>query len=77
MNELPLPPASADQLLRDLFERLGESRVQELVGDLPESLVVRPSIQGPGSAIPVGDDVVHVSDEDGVVREVEEIGLLA
>lgn len=43
----------------------------------PESLLARPSVQYPGSAIPVGDDVVHVSDEDGVVCEIEEIGLLA
>jgi hypothetical protein len=47
------------------------------VSDFADSLLACPAIQFRGSAIPVGDDIVRVSDEDCVVREIEKMGLLA
>ena len=42
-----------------------------------DRLLALPSVELLGPVIPVRDDVVHVTDEDGVMREVEESRLLA
>ena len=76
VDELSLPAARAEQLFIDLFERCGEDRLHEPVGDLPDGLVPRPSVQFFGPTVPVGDHVVHVAHENRVVREVEQAGLL-
>ena len=47
------------------------------MSNLADSFASFPSVQLLSAAIPVGDDVVHVAHEDGVVGEVEEFGLLA
>ena len=44
--------------------------------DLANRLLCRPPVQLFGAAVPVGDDVMHVTHENGVVREIEEVGLL-
>src|SRR5262249_61853726 len=60
-----------------LFKGYWEDRLHELVKDLADCLLASPSIPLLGTAIPIGDDVIHVSHEDRVVREVEEASLLA
>ena len=44
---------------------------------MAECLFFPPSIQLLSAKIPVGDDVVHVTHEDRVVRKIEKAGLLA
>jgi hypothetical protein len=58
------------------MERHGEDRLQELVSTLTDRCVCLPPVQFLGAPIPVGDDVAHITDENGVVREIEEAGLL-
>src|SRR5207244_349785 len=77
VNELALPTAAAAQRVGDALERFGERGLQKLVGDLADRLRGLPSVELLRAAVPVRDDVVHVADEDGVVREVEKAGLLA
>src|SRR6478672_4750035 len=73
---LPVPAVVPQQLGVDDSERYWELRLQELVSVLSDCLVRRPPEQLFGSPIPVGNDVVHVPDEDAVVREVEQARLL-
>src|SRR5271168_1874571 len=73
IDELPLPAASTEQLRRDLFKWRGENRPQELVGDMAERLVLVPTVQLLGTAVPDRYDIIHVAYEDRVVREVEEL----
>ncbi|MGY3110683.1 hypothetical protein ACVWW7_007310 [Bradyrhizobium sp. LM6.9] len=49
--------------------------MQELVGELPERLVVRPAVDLLGRLVPVGDHAAAIPDEDHVVREVEQARL--
>jgi len=44
---------------------------------LPNCLLPVPPVQLLGAVIPIGDDVLHVADENRVVRQIEEAGLLA
>ena len=69
--------SGAEQRVHDLLEGFRQGGLQELVGDLADRLRGLPSVQLLRAAVPVGDRAVQVTDEDGVVREVEEIGLLA
>ena len=69
VDDLSFPAASAEQFRIDLFKGCWEDRLQELVRDLADCLLSGPSIQLHGTAIPVGDDVIHVAHEDRVVRE--------
>ena len=43
---------------------------------LPDRFLRSPSIELLRSAIPIGDDLVHIANEDRVMRLVEEAGLL-
>jgi hypothetical protein len=43
---------------------------------LPDRILRRPSVSLLRSAIPVGDDIIHIASEDRVVRLVEEARLL-
>ena len=47
------------------------------MGGLPDRFLRPPSIELLRSAIPVGDDLVHIANEDRVMRLVEEAGLLS
>src|ERR1700730_13964743 len=76
VSELALPAPGARQRFRDLLERSGKYRLQELMRDLAERLVPSPSIELLGAAIPVGDLVARIADENRVVREFEELHLL-
>ena len=43
---------------------------------LPDRFLRRPSVQLLGPPVPVRDDVIHITDKNGVVREIEQAGLL-
>jgi hypothetical protein len=47
------------------------------MGGLPDRFLRPPSIELLRSAIPVGDDLVYIVNEDRVMRLVEEAGLLS
>ena len=51
--------------------------MHELVRDLADGLLPVPSVPFLGAAIPVRDDIGHITDENRVVREIEQVGLLA
>ena len=70
VNELPFPSVSTEQRRRNLLERLGEARLQELMSHFADRLLALPSVEFLGAVIPVRDNVVHVADEDRVMREV-------
>src|SRR5262249_25994566 len=74
--ELAFPAAGTQQLRANLIERHRKDRLQEVVSMLAERFLWPQAVQLLGSAIPVGDDVAHVTDEDGVMREIQEAGLL-
>jgi hypothetical protein len=48
---------------------------QEVVRTLADCFLGRPSVQLSSAPIPVGDDVVPIGDENGVVCEVQQAGL--
>src|SRR6266850_1295223 len=75
--ELSLPAARAEQLLINFFKRFGENRFHELVRDIADGLFPLPSVPFLGAAIPVCDDIIHITDENGVMCEVEQARLLA
>ncbi len=77
MDEFAFPTAGAEQLGVDLLDRRGKDCLRQLVTDLADRLLRRPSVQFLGAAIPVGDDVVHAVHENRIVREIEEAGLVA
>jgi hypothetical protein len=60
-----------------LIERQREFGPQELVTVLPDRLICRPSVQFLSSSVPIRDDVVEIAHENGVMREIEQIGLLS
>ena len=74
--QLAFPAARPEQLGPDLLGRDREHRPQELVRALADRLLGRVAEQLLGALVPVGDHVVHVAHEDGVVREIEQAGLL-
>ncbi|MEA2958809.1 MAG: hypothetical protein QOJ58_4344, partial [Alphaproteobacteria bacterium] len=76
MDELPLPAASADQLRRDLFKSRWKNRPLELVRDMAERLLLVPTVQLLGAAVPERYHIIHPAYEDRVVREVEELSPL-
>ena len=49
---------------------------RELLTVLPDGVFCRPSVQLLGPPIPVRDDVAHIADENRVMREIEQAGLL-
>src|SRR3954462_11334166 len=76
MNQFSFPPASLEQDGIYFLERRWEGGLGEFVSDTADGLFARPTVAFLGASIPVGDNVVHVADEDGVVREIEETCLL-
>ena len=77
VHELTLPAAGAQQLRVDFIKRRRENRLQQLVSiHLADHFRCRPPVEFLGAAVPVGDDILHVTHENAVVREIEEVGLL-
>ncbi len=58
--------------MADGGEQFGEARVQQVMADAAERLLLRPTVEPLGALIPVGDEVVDVADEDRLVGEVED-----
>ena len=77
VNQFSFPAASLKQFGVYFLERLRESCLRELVRDATESFRPRPAVAFFRTAIPVGDDVVHVANEDGIMRQIEKTGMLA
>ena len=73
--EFPLPSSGAQELCADLLERTRKGRAQKLTGALADGLLRRPPQGLLRAAVPVGDHVVHVADEDRVVGEIEQARL--
>ena len=69
-------PGSAAVPRESLQSAPGKRGLQKLVSALADRFLRRPAIQLLRSAIPVSDDVVHIADENGVVREIQQAGLL-
>src|ERR1035438_2015819 len=77
LPELAFPPAGAQQLRANFIHRYRELGLQELVTVLSDCLLCRPSVQFLSPSIPIRDDVVDIADENGVMREIEQVGLLS
>src|SRR5262249_27418146 len=74
--ELTFPAVSAQQLRVNLINRYRKDGLQELVRTLADRFLCRPSVQLFSPPIPVGDDVAHITDENGVMCEIEQASLL-
>src|SRR5208337_4459170 len=68
VREFTLPSIRLQQLLPNFLERLWENGAQELPGSLANRFLLRPSVELFRASIPVGDDRIHIPDEDRVVR---------
>ncbi|CAN7566164.1 hypothetical protein LJR290_004038 [Variovorax sp. LjRoot290] len=77
MHQLAFPASGAQHLRFDLLERHGGDGLQQLGRGLAERLFSRPSIHLLGAAVPVLDRCFHVAHEHGVVREIQQVGVLA
>ena len=75
VTELAFPAPRVEQLRRNLPQRFGEARVQQLVSDMAGRLLRGPPVQLLRASIPVRDDALHVADEDRVLREIEQARL--
>jgi len=76
VQELALPAPGAEQRFRDLFERRGEDGLQELVRHLAKRLFSFPPVELLRLAIPVRVHAIRAPDQDRVVYEIEQAGLL-
>src|SRR5262249_10259669 len=77
MRKLAFPAIMAKQLRPYLRERPRKDGMEQLVGDPAQGVFAPPAVQLLGATVPEGDDVVHVTGEDGVVSDVEQACLLA
>jgi hypothetical protein len=73
VNQFPFPKPCSGQLAHDVGQRQRENRAQERVCDLSERFVPRPAVLVLGATVPERDRVVHIADEDRVVRQVEQV----
>ena len=76
VKELAFPSPGPRQLGHDIGERGREDGPHPGVGHRADRLRLRPPVELLGAAVPVGDDVLLVPDEDGVVRQVEQRRLI-
>ena len=65
------PLARAGNLLERPLKRLGV-HLQQRLGRLPRRLLGRPAVQALGALVPIGDAVLHVAHQNGVLRLVEQ-----
>ena len=68
VREFALPSIRLQQLFPNFLERLWENGAQEIRGSLANRFLLCPSVEFFRAPIPVGDDRIHVPDEDGIVR---------
>src|ERR1700733_4187855 len=71
-----LPSACPEKIGRDVVERRRKNRPQEIVRAHSDRFLRRPPVQLLSAAIPVCNDVAHVTDKNRVMREIEQAGLL-
>jgi hypothetical protein len=64
------------QLRANFLDRYRKLCLKELMTVLPDGLLCPPPVQFLGPSIPVQNDVTHIADENGVMREIEQAGLL-
>src|SRR5262249_49929399 len=74
--KLTFPTLSAQQLGTDLLYRHRKDCLQELVSMFADRVLGRPPVQLLRPSIPVGDDVTHVTDKNGVMGKMEQAGVL-
>ena len=72
MDEFAFPPAGAHQFSLNHFKRRREYRVQQLVRNLAERLLAGPPVSFLGASVPIGDDLVEIADENGLMCDVEQ-----
>jgi hypothetical protein len=72
VDELAFPPAGAHELILDRFARQREYRMQQLVRNLAERLLAGPPISFLGDSVPIGDGLVEIADENGLMRDIEQ-----
>src|SRR5262249_7444845 len=75
--EFAVPAPGAQQLSVNLLNRRRIDRLQKLVSALTDRFLRRPAIQFLSSLIPVSDEVAHIADENGIVCEIQQAGLLS
>ena len=69
--------ADGAQFSLDQVERRGKARRQKVERNPADGSFRRPAVQFRRAAVPISNDVVHVANEDRVLRQVEKSGLLA
>src|ERR1700680_3343492 len=74
--ELAIPASRSQQLRADVLEWRRKSGPQEVVRRPSDRVLLCPAVQLQSAPIPVSDVVLHITDEDGVVREIQQAGLL-
>src|ERR1700726_770223 len=74
--ELAFPTPRTKQLRADVFDWRRKNGAQKFMRPFPNRFFCCEPVQLLGPPVPVRDEVVHVADEDGVMREIEQAGLL-
>jgi len=77
VDELAFPAPGPGQLGHDVGQRSREDGPHAGVGHRADRLRFRPAVELLRAAVPVGDDVLPIADEDGVVGQIEQRGLIA
>src|SRR5215831_15265559 len=77
VDQLPFPGCARNHLRGNFRALLREYSSQQFVADLPSRLFLGPAVQQLRAAVPIFDLSVHITDENGVMRQVEKLGLLA
>ena len=75
-HKLAFPAAGVQQFGDGVIERHGRDRFEKLGVEPAFGFRRRPPVQRLRATIPAPDDSIHVADEYGVVREVEQVRLL-
>ena len=76
MSKLAFPGAENGYGAISVLCRNRKSSAQERVFDLPDSLAGGPSIHRGGALVPGDDAALRIPHDDGVVRQIEQLGLL-
>ena len=74
--QLPFPFLSGNETLQRFHLARGIFLEQEFVGVLTEGFRRGPAVQSLGAPVPVENALLHVDDANGVLRLVEQRGLL-
>src|ERR1700760_1791904 len=77
MYELTFPASGTQDLSLDLFERRRKDGLEQIIGNFPERLLRRPTVQFLGGTVPIPEYALHIPNQDAVMREVQQVRLLA